>query len=127
MTKQVYKFYRGFSTQAYEASGRGFVLYNVELIEQDLFNELFTIKGERLEMPTFGTRIPLLVFEPNDTQSADVLKEDVTTVIKNDPRVELVACDIVSQPDTYRLICIAKVKYLEFNVTKDLRIEIGSR
>lgn len=124
---QAYKFYRGFSTKAYEKTGKGFALFNVELIEQDLFNELFTIKGERLEMPDFGTRIPLLQFEPNDTQSADILKEDVTNTIKNDPRVELLGCDIVSQPDIHRLICIAKVRYIEFNVTKDLRIEVTSR
>lgn len=124
---QAYKFYRGFSTKAYEGTGRGFALYNVELIEEDLFNELFTIKGERLEMPTFGTRIPLLMFEQNDTQSADVLKEDVTAVIENDPRVSLVACDIISAPDTHKLICVAKVKYLEFNVVKDLQIEVGSQ
>ena len=124
---QVYKFYRGFSTKAYEATGKGFALYNVELIEEDLFNELFTIKGERLEMPDFGTRIPLLMFEPNDTLTADILKEDVTQTIKNDPRVQLVDCDIVAQPDSYRLICIAKVRYIEFNVVKDLRIEVGTR
>lgn len=121
-----YNFYRGFSTKGYELEGRNFALYNIELIQEDLFNELFTIKGERLEMPDFGTRIPLLMFEPNDTQSSDILKEDVTQVINNDPRVELLACDIVSSPDTHRLVCIAKVKYLEFNVVKDLRIEAGS-
>lgn len=124
---QVYKFYRGFSTKAYEATGKGFTLYNVELIEEDLFNELFTIKGERLEMPDFGTRIPLLMFEPNDTATADILKEDVVQTIKNDPRVQLVDCDIVAQPDSHKLICIAKVRYIEFNVVKDLRIEVGSR
>lgn len=124
---QVYKFYRGFSTKAYEASGKGFVLYNVELIEEDLFNELFTLKGERLEMPDFGTRIPLLMFEPNDTATADILKEDVEQTVKNDPRVEMIACDIISQPDSHKLICVAKVRYIEFNVVKDLRIEVGSR
>lgn len=124
---QAYKFYRGFSTKAYEATGKGFVLYNVELIEEDLFNELFTIKGERLELPNFGTRIPLLMFEPNDVESATVLQEDVETVIKGDPRVELLNCDIISSPDTHSIICVAKVRYIEFNVTKDLRIEVGSR
>lgn len=124
---QVYKFYRGFSTKGYEDKGRTFVRYNVELISEDLLNEIFTIKGERLEMPNFGTRIPLLVFEPNDTNSADILKEDVETVIKGDPRCELIACDIITDIDAHRLICVAKVRYKEFNVTQDLRIEIGSR
>jgi phage baseplate assembly protein W len=122
-----YKFYRGFSTKGYENVGKGFTLYNVELIQEDLFNELFTVKGERIMQPDFGTRIPLLVFEPNDTVTADILKEDVLKVINGDPRVRLQECDIISDMDNHRLICVAKIQYIEFNVTKDLRIEVGSR
>lgn len=124
---QAYKFYRGFSTKAYEETGKGFVLYNVDLIEEDLMNELMTIKGERLELPNFGTRIPLLIFEPNDVETALILKEDVETVIKGDPRVELLNCDVITSPDIHRMVCVAKVRYIEFNVVKDLRIEVGSR
>jgi len=123
--KKVY--YKGLSTRNYEAKGGGFGIHDVKCIQEDLMNELFTIRGERMMMPTYGTRIPLLVFEPNDTETQDVLREDVTTVINHDPRVELLALDIIVAADKNALVCSAKVKYKEFNVVEDLYIEVNSR
>lgn len=122
-----FKYYRGFSTRNYAKNGGSFSKFNVELIEEDLMNELFTIRGERVKMPTFGTRIPLMVMELNDQESMDILKEDVETVIKNDPRVELQALDVITNVDRHSIIVVAKVLYIEFLVTKDLRIEVNSR
>jgi len=111
--KKVY--YRGFSTRSYEETGKGFGISDVKCIQEDLMNELFTIRGERMMMPTYGTRIPLLTFEPNDTETQDVLREDVTAVIGHDPRVELMALDIIVALDKHALICSAKVRYIEVN------------
>ena len=118
--------YRGFSTKHYEARGGNFSLYNVDLIEEDILNELYTIKGERLNMPDFGTRIPLLVYEPNDTETAEILKEDIETVLTNEPRVKILDLEILSQPDAMSLIALVKVQYIEFDVVRDIRIEINS-
>jgi phage baseplate assembly protein W len=123
--KRVY--YKGFSTRSYEQQGGSFGLYDVKCIQEDLMNELFTIKGERYNMPTYGTRIPLLVFEPNDPETEEVLREDVTTVIEHDPRVELLALDIIVAKDKNALVASVKVRYIEFNVVEDLYIEVGSR
>lgn len=123
--KKVY--YKGFSTRNYEEKGGSFGIYDVKCIQEDLMNELFTTRGERLNMPTYGTRIPLLVFEPNDAETQDVLREDITTVIEHDPRVELLALDIIVAADKNVLIGSAKVRYKEFNVVEDLYIEVGSR
>jgi phage baseplate assembly protein W len=73
----MFKFYKGFSTRNYAKTGKGFELYNVELIEEDLLNEIYTLRGERIMMPSFGTRVPLMVMEPNDTQTLDILKADI--------------------------------------------------
>ena len=121
------KFYKGFSTRTYEATGQRFALYDVACIQEDLMNEIFTIKGERVHMPTYGTRVPLLTFEPNDQDTADILQEDVETVIKHDPRVELLNIDILQAVDKQALICVAKVRYKEFDVVQDLYIEVNSR
>lgn len=121
------KIYKGFSTKRYEAEGGGFDLYNVDLIEEDLLNELYTLRGDRLRMPQFGTRVPILVFEPGDDDAASVLEEDVKQVIENDPRVELLALSIVMPQAQNALVAIAKVNYKEFNVVRDLRIEVPSR
>lgn len=119
-------FYNGFSTKHYETTGV-FDVHEVKLIEEDLLNELFTIKGERLHMPEFGTRIPLLIFEPGDDETSSILEEDIRSVIGRDPRVELLALSIISPNDINTLVAIAKVHYLEFNVVQDLNIEVGSR
>ena len=90
-------------------------------------NEIFTIVGDRIRMPTYGTRIPLLIFEPNDAQVYDIIKEDLKKVVSHDPRVELVALDVIPDPDQNRLIAIMKLNYIEFNVTKDLMIYVSSQ
>lgn len=127
MSTQVKKFYNGFSTRGYEGFGKLFEIINVECIEEDLMNEIFTERGQRLMMPTYGTRIPLLVFEMNDQQTQDIVREDITTVISHDPRVRLMNLDILPAEDKNALVVIAKINYLEFNVTKDLWISVNSR
>jgi phage baseplate assembly protein W len=120
-------FYKGMSTKRYASHNGLFDAYDVKLIEEDLLNELFTIKGERLHMPDFGTRIPLLVFEPGDDATTRVLEDDIRVVIERDPRVELVAISIILPNDNNAVVAIAKIKYLEFNVVQDLNIEVNSR
>jgi phage baseplate assembly protein W len=121
------KFYKGFSTRNYEEQGGTFDIYNIKCIEEDLMNEIYTTRGERLYMPTYGTRIPILVFEPNDASSMDVIREDLTTVFDNDPRVILQDLAVEQVPDRYVIIAVAKLTFVAFNVTSDLYIEINSR
>ena len=124
MTK---KYYKGFSTRDYEMSGGSFEIFNVKVIEEDLLNEILTIRGECLYMPKFGTRIPILTFEPNDAESLDIVREDITNVINNDPRVSLLELDVQSSPDQNLILAVAKINYIEFNVVKDLNLTVGSR
>ena len=120
-------YYKGFSTRNYEETGQLFSVYNVQCVEEDLMNEIFTIRGERLMMPTYGTRIPLLVFEIGDKETMDIIREDLTTVVKNDPRVQLVSMSIVPLPDRNAMTAVMKINYLEFDVTQDLMITVTSR
>jgi phage baseplate assembly protein W len=125
MFNRIKKYYKGFSTKKYEEAGKQFDVYNVECIQEDLLNAIFTLRGERLMMPTYGTRIPLLVFELDDNETVSVVKEDLTTVFKNDPRVELLNMDIFNSKDKNALVVVCKLRYIEFDVTKDLQIEIS--
>ena len=90
-------------------------------------DEIFTIRGERLMMPKFGTRIPTLTFEICDNETVSIVREDLQQVFDNDPRVKTIALDVVPIPDKNALVAVAKILYIEFNVTKDLRIEINSQ
>lgn len=121
------KYYKGFSTRNYEELGASFDIYNVKCIEEDLMNEIFTIRGDRLYMPTYGTRIPLLTFEPNDAATMDVIREDINSVIKNDPRVSLKALSVSQVPDSYAIVAVAVINYVEFSVTSDLYIVVNSQ
>lgn len=127
MAQQIKKFYLGFNTRNYEERGGGFDIYNVECVEQDILNAIFTVRGERLMMPTYGTRIPLMTFEPGDQESVDIIKEDLNTVFSQEPRVEVLNLDVIQAKDKNALIAIAKLNYIEFSVTKDLMIEVNSK
>ena len=127
MAIQVKKFYKGFSTRFYEELGGDMALYNIECIKEDLLNEIFTVLGERVYTPGFGTQIPLMVFELNDASSYDVIRGDLQRVINNDPRVKLLDLSIVQLADQTAVAAIAKILYLEFNVTHDLNLTINSQ
>lgn len=54
-----------------------FSTIGVETVERDLLNHIYTIPGERVMAPDFGTRIPLMAFEPLDPTSLAIIKEDL--------------------------------------------------
>ena len=127
MTTQLKKFYVGFASRNYEEQGGNFDVYNVACVEQDLINAIFTERGQRVMMPNYGTRIPLLTFEPGDIQIIDIITMDLTEVFANEPRVKLLNLDVIPALEKNALVAVAKLNYLEFNVTKDLMIEVHSK
>lgn len=117
-------YYKGFSTSHWLSSGgKSFNISNIETVKQDLLNHIFTEKGERVMMPDFGTRIPTIVFEPNDEVTLQIIREDLTEVFKYDPRVELLALDILPFSSNNAIVAIAELRYIEFDVKETLRIE----
>jgi phage baseplate assembly protein W len=78
----------GFSTQEIQGR-RGWTLTGIELIKRDLMNEFQTRKGERLMMPTFGTIIWDLLFEPFTDGTKAAIVDDVKRIVGHDTRVGL--------------------------------------
>ena len=118
--------YRAFSSADWIRQ-RSFRRSNIDAVKQDLLNHIYTLKGERVMMPNFGTRIPILAFEPNDEYTLQVVREDLTEVFNYDPRVRLIELNIVSLPDNNAIIAQAELLYIEFNVRDVLRIEVQSK
>jgi phage baseplate assembly protein W len=115
--------YRGYSSHEYQNNKR-FNLTDVELVKLDLLNHIFTRRGERVMMPTFGTRIPDLPFEPLDQLTLDVLEEDLRAVFTFDPRVELLKLNIIPLYDQNAVIASARLQYIELNMVDNLDINL---
>jgi phage baseplate assembly protein W len=115
--------YIGFSTKQYEKS-KSFILTDVNLVKEDLLNHIFTRKGERLKMPTFGTRIPDLVYEPLDERVLGIIQDDLTTVFTYDPRVTLNELRIIPLYQDNAVKAIADLTYVYLNFTGVLDIHI---
>lgn len=123
MSKVIYK---GFSTANW-IKNKTFALNDIELVKRDLLNHIYTIKGERVMMPNFGTRIPVLAFEPNDEQTRQIVEDDLRSVFEYDPRVKLLSLNVMSMPDNNAILALADLLYIEFNVTDVLRIEVATQ
>lgn len=118
--------YRGFSTVDWRKR-RTFQLNDKELVKRDLLNHIYTIKGERVMMPNFGTRIPLLAFEQNDEETRRIVEEDLRFVFNYDKRVKLISLNVMSLPDNNAIVAMADILYVEFNVREDLNIEVPTQ
>jgi phage baseplate assembly protein W len=115
--------YKGFSSRNW-SKNKTFTLTNIDLVKQDLMNHIYTAKGERPMMPDFGTRIPMMAFEPNDTITQNIIREDLTTVFNYDPRVKVISLNIMSIPSNNMIIALADLLYVQFGVQQILNIEV---
>lgn len=111
--------YIGFSTTA----KNGMRLTDQELINRDLMNHIYTVRGERVMMPGFGTRIPLIVFEPLDPITLEEIEKDLREVIDYDPRVQLIDIAVTALPDNNAVVAFIDLKYVELNLIETLRLE----
>lgn len=118
--------YKGFSTFNWGAR-KTFQLSDIELVKRDLLNHIYTVIGTRIMMPSFGTRIPTMTFEPCDETTRAIIETDLTTVFNYDPRVSIVNLNVVCIPDNSVILALADLLYVEFNVVDTLRIEVVSQ
>jgi phage baseplate assembly protein W len=97
------------------------------LVKRDLLNHIWTTKGERVMMPGFGTRIPLLAFEPNDDTTLAIVEDDLRAVFEYDPRVQLINLEVLTFPDNNAIIAMADLLYIQFEVRDTLKIEVPTQ
>jgi len=115
--------YRGFSSFEYQKV-KSFSLRDVELVKMDLLNHIFTLKGERVMMPTFGTLIPELVFEPLDEDIVDQVYEELETVFAYDPRVTTLRLEVFPNFENNAVMVAAELFYVELNMSGNIDLNI---
>lgn len=115
--------YRGYSSHEYERN-KTFTITDIELVKLDLLSHIFTRKGDRVMMPSFGTRIPDLIFEPLDNVTLDILEEDLRAVVSFDPRVRLLDLTVIPDYDNNAVTAAIKLLYIELNMTDTLELNV---
>ncbi len=115
--------YRGLSFRNF-SKNKSIKLYDVDLIKKDLLNNIFTRRGERVKMFTYGTRIPDLVFEQLDDIALTVINEDLNAVVNSEPRVNLVDLRIVPLYDRNVVIASLVLYYVELDFTDQFDVSI---
>jgi len=115
--------YKGFSSYEFERV-KEFAISDVELVKLDLLNHIFTRRGSRVMMPTFGTVIPDLVFEPLDALTTEMLEDELRKVIDFDPRVEIVKFQLVVDEDAHSVALDAQLFYVELDIIDNFELNI---
>jgi phage baseplate assembly protein W len=114
--------YLGFST--FQNNGKTFQLSGKALVIRDILNHIYTLKGERVMLPDFGTRIPLIAFEPLDQLTLADIEDDLREVFSYDPRVELLDLAVMALPDNNAVVVLADLRYVELGgEVETLRLE----
>lgn len=109
--------YRGFNT--HDSFGRSFKLSNQALVNRDILNHIFTIPGERIGRPEFGTIIPMLAFETITPELVTTIENEIRKVIDNDPRVELIELAVLPTPNNNAILTVVDLKYIELDGLMD--------
>jgi phage baseplate assembly protein W len=114
-TAQIYK---GFSTLS---SNKSNMLYDIDVVKQDLINHFYTRKGERVMEPEFGSIIWDLLYEPLDESVKEDLIEDCSRIINTDPRCELLDINLDSFGNGIRVDI--SINVLPFNKQATMQLE----
>lgn len=107
--------YRGFNSKNLKD---GFKSYDIDLVKQDLINNFYIKKGEKLMNPDFGTVIWDILFEPFTDEVKELISKDVEAIINYDPRIQVNEIIIDSTEQGIRIE--AAVTYIPFNVVEKM-------
>ena len=94
-------------------------LEDQELAKRDLMNHFNTRRGERVMNPKFGSILPELVFDPLDKTTQQLAKDDVDTIVNNDPRWNVLET-LLSKPDEHTLNIKVRLEYISTGTAEEL-------
>lgn len=113
------QFYVGYSSLNESSTGET-VLYDFDLIRQDIINHFNTRKGERVMNPSFGTIIWDVIFDPFTEDVKQAISNDVSTICNYDPRVVPIQININEQE--YGMLLEVTLKLKGTDQTTQMRL-----
>lgn len=114
--------FKGFSSPLV---GRTEVLYDEDIVRQDLLNHFNTRKGERAMDSEYGFIGWDLIFELDSPDYSQLLDEDARKIIAEDPRVELIYIEVLNIEYGYRINI--SLKYVQLDIVEDLMLVFDQR
>ncbi len=112
------KSYVGFSTVNRDFDSN--TLYDYELARTDLLNAFYIKKGEKLELPDYGTIVWDLLFEPLTADLSKEVEEDVIEIVGRDPRWRLDTLQI--RQEEHGLAVNLEITYIPYNIGESLSL-----
>jgi len=113
--------YKGFSTVN---RIKKFHLVDYELVKQDLINHFSIRKGEKLMNPNFGSIVWSLLYEPMTEDLKSSLIEDVTKIVRYDPRLR--ADRVIINEFDHGIKVRIELTFLPGNFSDSLVLEFNS-
>jgi phage baseplate assembly protein W len=102
--------FKGFSTVNKQHTD--WRLYDIDLAKQDLLNEIYTRKGERLMSPSFGYIVWDLLFDPLTEEVKSALEDDTIRIVSKDPRFQLLQILVTDSPDESKIELNLRLYYV---------------
>jgi len=112
--------FAGFSTKNKKAINHQ--LNDKDLVIEDLMNHIMTRKGERVMLPTYGSIIHDMIFEPLTEETTELIEEDLIDIIKDDPRCKFVSIEITDSDHTVN--AMLRLEILPTNEPVELSIDL---
>ena len=112
--------FTGFSTKNKKAINHQ--LNDKDLVIEDLMNHIMTRKGERVMLPTYGSIIHDMIFEPLTDETTELIEEDLTDIINDDPRCNFVSIEITDSDHTIN--AMLRLEILPMNESVELSIDL---
>jgi phage baseplate assembly protein W len=98
---------------------------DLDLIKRDLINHFYTRKGERVMMPTFGSIIWDMIFEPMTADNVTLIVEDSTNIVQQDTRINLQSINLVQYDHGIQLQM--NIYYQPLNIVEAFSLDFDRR
>ncbi|SOK58508.1 hypothetical protein [Yersinia phage fHe-Yen9-04] len=105
--------------------GKTVVLYDAELVKQDLINHFNTRKGERVMDVDYGFIGWDLLFELDRPGNAQLLEADARNIVSQDPRLLLISIQVQNVAYGYQLDM--RLRYVQLETVETLSLVFDNR
>lgn len=116
--------YKGFNTLGKNFSN-SYTLTGFDIAKQDLINHFNIRKGEKLQLPDFGSVVWDMVYEPLNETTIETIRQDIQDIIAYDPRIE--AENIVVKQYEHGLLIELNLKFIPDQIIENLLIDFNTQ